>query len=1267
MLDKDVQRIKSGDDSLNIQAGRDSYVLLFQQADNFPNKLVEQAIQEQTERLRKSRFFHEFDTVKSALTFANQLVSGQLSGGAGEIRSIGLSWCARYLGGNEQLEKAEELLALAQQLGNSDELVIARAFLLSRRHKLAEALQTLASLDSPAARTAGLMVVGLAKGPAEAIEWISDAGIECEQLDSDGKSYLLSRQLELGCWDDAQHTLDALQSDDYDRTPLLHRLSAVTALLPCVPNDLRGQVVRGVPFDAGSFRLASSADAMKHRMRSLGFFRNAVQVALDLDFPDTASFDDEYCLWLELKDPNLFADGVSRLQQKLRDPQLGLGVVHLALQFGISLDLQAVERDIDREVARNGGMTLGPALARFALSFTQDTPEEAANYIDRYFDQLLGYINPTAMRYRQIELYAKAGMSDRANECLEEALIQGISADEENVLNIIIAEARGNDPVEALKEQFRNSDSVSDLINLVEELERHSHWDELIKYGEELFKRTHSLQDAERYVFSLNRNHNSASIVEFLEENEDFIKQSQKLQMTYAWALYSEGELIKCQSTLESIGDQSESQNYRTLLVNLNVSIGNWSALNAHILSEYHHKADRSANELIAAAQLAQHIGLDLARELTEAAVEKSGDDPAVYAGACFLATSAGWEDEQQVHVWLERAIELSGEEGPIQQMSLKDIFENKPSWDKRETDVWTMLRKGDMPAFLAAESLNRSLLDLTLFPALSNFAETDLRRRSMLPAYSGARTRQEVRTQDNTAVIESMALITLSFLNVLDTVLDAFREVWIPHSTLGWLFEERQKAAFHQPSRVKNAQQLWHLLGTKALERLDASAIPNSELSTQVGNELAILIAEAEKASKDDEVQRVVVRPAPVHRVSTLMEEEADLSQHYPVLSSCLAVVEKLRQKGQITVDEERRARVYLQVNEKTWPSQPEIQDGAVLYLDDLAISYFQHLGLLEKIPGSGLRAVVSPKELEEVRDLISYDSISNDVRQKVEEIRKSLGTRILSGQIKVARQLRSDIGDLDGEQHPTVSLLAIAPQCDYAIVDDRLVNQHPVVANGNDKGVIVSTLDLIDALHADGSISEDQRLELRTRLRRAGYFFVPVEEGELERLIMSSQVTDGRVVETAELKAVRESILRIRMSDWLQLPKEAPWLHTTLMVFKSVLKQLWLSDAEQNEVVARSNWIVDQIDIRGWAHRLVPPANEDIVWNGRGAYVLAVLSPPIGVDNGRLNAYLSWAEEKILVPIQEQHPELFEWLTEKYKLYMAEIVDEGLARGNE
>ena len=282
------------------------------------------------------------------------------------------------------------------------------------------------------------------------------------------------------------------------------------------------------------------------------------------------------------------------------------------------------------------------------------------------------------------------------------------------------------------------------------------------------------------------------------------------------------------------------------------------------------------------------------------------------------------------------------------------------------------------------------------------------------------------------------------------------------------------------------------------------------------------------------------------------------------------------------------------------------EISDDAILYLDDLAITYFLHLGMLAKLKAAGLRAVASPKEISEANALISYEGISEQVKEAIERIRVALGSRIESGQVKVGRRCKYDEEiEQPIPEHPTIGLTTLALRCDAVIADDRLINQHLHIDNGTTQTPIFSTLDLLDALESGSVISEDHLLEYRTLIRRAGYFFVPVSEEELERYLKASAVEDGKVIETAELKAIRESVLRVRMGDWLQLPEEALWLDGTLKAYIHVLKKLWIDGADIAEVTARSNWIADQVDVRGWAHSFGPENGDNLVRIGtRGTY---------------------------------------------------------------
>ena len=716
---------------------------------------------------------------------------------------------------------------------------------------------------------------------------------------------------------------------------------------------------------------------------------------------------------------------------------------------------------------------------------------------------------------------------------------------------------------------------------------------------------------------------------------------------------------------MAKLGDDWDNENYRILQVGLAISLGDWNFLSAFVAKECSEKDKRNSQELITASQLALNLdSISHAKELIFAAVEKEKDDAGVLGTAYFLATKAGWEDKE-IDQWMYKAVALSGTDGPMWQMSLKEILGQKQEWERRESEIWEQLSRGELPMFLAAHFLNRSLSDLMLFSALANPTESDLRKRGTIPAYSGHRQTLSLDIGRQVGM-DATALLTLSFLNLLDEVLDSFDTVHIPHSTLGWLFAEKERVAFHQPSQIRDAHQIRDLLATGALEKFSPSTEPNSELSEQVGEELSLFIAEAEKGRDEEDSRHIVVQPSPVHRIGSLMEEEADLTAHATVLSSCQPIVDKLQLKGQLTANEAQKARAYLQFQEKPWPNQPEIADGAVLYLDDVAVKYFLHLGILRKLQAADFKSVVSPRVVSEIDQLISYERISGETKDAIESIRSAVSSRIESKKIKVGRLTNTDPSvDRSISEHPTATLFHLAKYCDAIITDDRFLNQHANFGDGDTPKSIFSTLDVIDTLASTGTKTADERLEYRTRLRQAGYFLVPVREDELAHHLEASTVEDSKVVETAELKAIRENILCVRMTDWLQIPKEELWLVTMLGVFIRVLRSLWKTGADFSITRARSNWIMDQIDVRGWAHRFGKEDGYDFVKTGRGEYILLVLKPLVGVSQEVKCEYWNWAEEEVLAPIKEQYPYLYLDLVEWYRRLIASTADMDITKG--
>ncbi len=150
------------------------------------------------------------------------------------------------------------------------------------------------------------MVVAHHDGFQGAVDWLKTVGITMADLDPEGKNSLLTYHLQLAHWEAAWECLNALTNEDLDKAPILNHMIAITHLLSAVPNELRPIVLNQIPFGAAIFPLASDAAAIDARREAHRHFIDAVQVYTQLNCPSAATIDDEYALWLELRDPEEF-------------------------------------------------------------------------------------------------------------------------------------------------------------------------------------------------------------------------------------------------------------------------------------------------------------------------------------------------------------------------------------------------------------------------------------------------------------------------------------------------------------------------------------------------------------------------------------------------------------------------------------------------------------------------------------------------------------------------------------------------------------------------------------------------------------------------------------------------------------------------------------------------------------------------------------------------------------------------------------------------
>lgn len=135
--------------------------------------------------------------------------------------------------------------------------------------------------------------------------------------------------------------------------------------------------------------------------------------------------------------------------------------------------------------------------------------------------------------------------------------------------------------------------------------------------------------------------------------------------------------------------------------------------------------------------------------------------------------------------------------------------------------------------------------------------------------------------------------------------------------------------------------------------------------------------------------------------------------------------------------------------------------------------------------------------------------------------------------------------------------------------------------------------------------------------------------------------------------------------MSSWLQLPKEAFWLDTSLKVFIRVMKGLWRAGSDLAAVQARSDWVLDQFEIRAWAHRHGSENVLSFIKTAGMAYLLMLLTPPMNAPRDVKDKYWTWIENRILIAVKEQDPDLYSWIVNWYQGQIARVANKELPEG--
>ena len=138
---------------------------------------------------------------------------------------------------------------------------------------------------------------------------------------------------------------------------------------------------------------------------------------------------------------------------------------------------------------------------------------------------------------------------------------------------------------------------------------------------------------------------------------------------------------------------------------------------------------------------------------------------------------------------------------------------------------------------------------------------------------------------------------------------------------------------------------------------------------------------------------------------------------------------------------------------------------------------------------------------------------------------------------------------------------------------------------------------------------------------------------------------------------------MLRARMSKMLQIPTEVPWLHQSVNAIIHTLKLIWQTKADPKDAAVYSEWLLQLLDVRGWAASAIPGNERGFVLYAYAAHILQIISAP-DLCNEVREAYHDWVDDRVVRNIQETEPEMFEWIVEHARELITQSVETAVAK---
>lgn len=1231
-------------------------------ASHLPTRYADREIAETQTHILRRRCFREARTTQEFAELADRVTSGDLSLASLALRLDVLQRAARAHSVPQSLDKTRYYLSEAKQLEPSLDTTFCDALIDDAEGDSEKALRVLRKLDGTDARTAIFNILSK-RNVREALEWVTSSAYQLADFNPAGATIVLLKLIDERRYDEALAWANSLSNEMMEAGPALYMVRTNLNLASALPADQKALIFPGLPVNPRMLRLANDLASRGRLAAAVQDIQKLIPIVRELKLTVTSEYLEELQLWIQLEQPETAEQARAQVIAELADPSKTLWRLRLALFYDLSFNREALSKHL-RSRRQLGGWTSDESFAAFLLAFRGESASALAEFFDEYRGELYAQhvLDDPVLAGIEVEAMARAGRFDDAWTRFEDYKQKYLSADQAETINGILTAIESGDETEQVRLRYEQSKSLQDLLFLIQALNNNQDQRQLATYAPDLARATHRVEDFHLAIGALFNERRYDELLALTDELPDLFALDQNSSALKAWSLFYIGRVMEARSVVRDLLAKRNDSNDRELAINTAIESGDWGYLQSILTSERSRIDQIDPPSLMRLARLALEVGSPYVDQFREAALKKANDDPQVYVAAYMLSVERGDEDRTPAHQWLEKAVSLSGPEGPVQQMPLKGLIDQAAIWNRHVSHVDKSFREGQVPMVLAAHALRRQPIEFIFGQALRNQSNTDVRSQAPILAFSGLRPPVVLGDVQKVA-LDLTTIFTLEYLGLLQNVLDTFSHVMIAPSTLSTLFTERQFLRVRQPSEQAKAQRIQALISSEALRLVPAEPASAIAAELDIDEDLATMLSRARAESG------VVILPGPVFKRSSFMEQPADLSGFSGSIADTHSVLKFLT--GKVDASVEANAAAYLKQVDQGWASNASINKDATIYLDDLAVTYLDQVHLLEPLTRA-VRAVFVDEEIDDrTKGALRFADQADALISSVEHIRSTLNKALDANTLRFTHrkllQVSEGAPDTQADSPlppmPTLDILSNLEGIDAVTCDDRFFNKEPAWSDPRRRVPTVTSLDLLGGLLDRGKLTAGEYRSAKYKLRLGGYYAVPATDAELLEQIDRANLAEGAIVETPELRAIRESLLIGRRTS-VFIQNDEPWLGAVRLAFVNAIRELWQRSAGIEETLAKTNWLLAFLpDPLNWCLR----PEDETAWTvatQQTAAQYAMLASFFINDDARRQQYINWIEPALIQPVQVNQPWLWQTTLGAVKNYVKKVLEAAYGR---